>query len=373
MRATDFSIAEDISKASTPPSRFYTDPEALSESLEAAFVPSWQFIGDDSLVKVPGQVHPFTLLEGSLDEPLLLTRDLADRIHLVSNVCTHRGNLVCEAGGNERFLRCRYHGRRFGLDGSFQSMPEFEGVDNFPSSADSLPKLALSQWGPLLFASLAPTVPAEDWFAPMLDRLGWMPLSDFKHDPARAKDYLVNGHWALYVDNYLEGFHIPFIHAGLTATLDYANYATELYPFGSLQLGVAADGEEAFDLPADSPDYGRRIAAYYYWFFPNTMFNFYPWGLSINVVKPLAPDLTRVSFIQYVRDRSKLAAGAGAALDRVEREDEHVVELVQKGLRSRLYDRGRYSPTKETGTHHFHRMLASRLCPADSRSKATIL
>jgi len=44
-------------------------------------------------------------------------------------------------------------------------------------------------------------------------------------------------------------------------------------------------------------------------------------------------------------------------LDRVEREDEAIVEAVQRGVRSRLYDRGRYSPTREQGVHHFHRLL----------------
>jgi len=79
------------------------------------------------------------------------------------------------------------------------------------------------------------------------------------------------------------------------------------------------------------------------------------------VVKPLAPGRTRVSFLSYVWDPAKLAAGAGAALDRVEREDEVVVEGVQAGLASRLYPRGRYSPAREAGVHHFHRLLVERL------------
>ncbi|TMB38966.1 MAG: aromatic ring-hydroxylating dioxygenase subunit alpha, partial [Deltaproteobacteria bacterium] len=44
-------------------------------------------------------------------------------------------------------------------------------------------------------------------------------------------------------------------------------------------------------------------------------------------------------------------------LDRVEHEDEEIVEQVQRGVRSRLYDRGRYSPAREAGVHHFHRLL----------------
>jgi len=88
------------------------------------------------------------------------------------------------------------------------------------------------------------------------------------------------------------------------------------------------------------------------------MFNFYPWGLSINVVIPLAPDRTKVSFLTYVLDPTKLDQGAGAAIDRVEREDEDIVEKVQKGVQSRLYKRGRYSPERELGVHHFHRLLS---------------
>jgi choline monooxygenase len=60
-------------------------------------------------------------------------------------------------------------------------------------------------------------------------------------------------------------------------------------------------------------------------------------------------------------DRSRRGKGAGGALDRVELEDEAIVEQVQKGVRSRLYDRGRYSPAREAGVHHFHRLLAGML------------
>jgi choline monooxygenase len=58
-----------------------------------------------------------------------------------------------------------------------------------------------------------------------------------------------------------------------------------------------------------------------------------------------------------VLDPAKRNRGAGGDLDRVEREDEEIVEQVQKGVRSRLYDRGRYSPLREAGVHHFHRLL----------------
>jgi choline monooxygenase len=62
-----------------------------------------------------------------------------------------------------------------------------------------------------------------------------------------------------------------------------------------------------------------------------------------------------------VYDESKLHSGAGAMLDKVEREDEYVVENVFKGLKSSVYQSGRFSATREKGTHHFHRLLATYL------------
>ena len=191
----------------------------------------------------------------------------------------------------------------------------------------------------------------------MRSRLAWLPLAGFAPDPSRSRDYEFDAHWALYVENYLEGLHIPFVHPGLTRTLDLEGYRYELYRYATLQLATAGSDEPAFDLPVESPEHGQRIAAYYFWVFPNLMLNFYPWGLSLNVVVPLGPARTRVLFRSFVRDPSLLGGGAGGDLARVELEDEAVVQTVQRGLRSRLYVRGRYAPTREQGVHHFHRLL----------------
>ena len=91
------------------------------------------------------------------------------------------------------------------------------------------------------------------------------------------------------------------------------------------------------------------------------MFNFYPWGLSVNIVKPLSLHQTKVSFVTYIAEPDRHNKGAGSGLDTVELEDEEVVEAVQKGVRSRFYSHGRYSVTREQGTHHFHRIIADQI------------
>jgi choline monooxygenase len=278
-----------------------------------------------------------------------------------TNVCTHRAAMVVTSAGPCTHLRCPYHGRRFGLDGKFQHMPEFKDAEGFPTDADHLRPVPHGHWGPLHFASLDPERTLEQFLAPVVQRVGFLPLDRLQFDPETSRDYEVGANWALYCDNFLEGFHIPYVHPDLAKALDPNAYRTELFGHGSLQVGIAGKSESTFDLPAGHPDAGQRVAAYYFWLFPNLMLNFYPWGLSLNVVRPRSVDHTTISFESWVLDPSKRDEGAGASLHDVEMEDEEVVESVQRGVKSRFYDRGRFSPTQERGVHHFHRLLASRL------------
>lgn len=355
-----FNVDPNIAKARTPSTALYTDEHIFQEIKEKLFAPSWQFIGDTGAIKSPGDAHPITLLENYLDEPLVLVNDNGAP-RLLSNVCTHRGNLVVNEPCRLNHLRCRYHGRLFHLDGSFRSMPEFKEVQDFPGKADDLPQLPLQTWGPWCFTSLNPAQPFEAYWGDIMKRLHWLPFDKYVFRPDLSRDFNVQANWALYCENYLEGFHIPFVHAGLNTVIDFGNYTTELFANANLQLGIAKENDEVFDLPPDSPDYGKPVAAYYFFVFPNLMFNFYPWGLSVNIVKPEAQSRTKVSFLTYVADEERYNKGAGSGLDTVEHEDEAVVEAVAKGVRSRFYTHGRYSVTREQGTHHFHRMIAKYL------------
>jgi choline monooxygenase len=240
-------------------------------------------------------------------------------------------------------------------------MPGFKEVQNFPTEADNLHTLSLENFAGNYFTRLSGDLSFKDCFGPMMKRLDWLPLNDFTYHPQFSKTYDIPVHWALYCENYLEGFHIPFVHPALNQALDFSSYRTELFEYSSLQVGIAKDDEDCFDLPPTSTDNGERIAAFYWFIFPNLMFNFYPWGLSLNVVHPLAPDRTLVHFHSFIWNEEKLNRGAGADVDTTEMEDEEIVHSVQQGIRSRFYQHGRYSVKHETGTHHFHRLIASLL------------
>lgn len=352
----NFSIPENIRQACTLPSDFYRSPQVFEHSKEAIFASTWHYVADSTVIETSGQVYPFTLLPGVLQEPLVLTCDKNGTRHCLSNVCTHRGKIVVEQPSQVRQLSCGYHGRCFRLDGSFKSMPEFEQVENFPTEADNLTQVPFAEWLGMVFVSVQPRVSFAEMIRPMQERLSWLPVERLELVAEASKDYFTEAHWALYCDNYLEGFHIPFVHPALNQALDFAQYDYEIFPYCNLQIGIADAGQPHFDLPESSPDFGKKVYAYYFWVFPNLMFNFYPWGLSLNVVQPLNHKQTKISFRTY-RFPSGAYTREVNRIDETELEDEAVVESVQQGIQSRFYKQGRFSPTMEKGVHHFHRLV----------------
>lgn len=349
-------MIQDITKAETLDKAFYTSEEWYEKSKTKIFENTWHLLGDERTMNLQANTYyPITLLEKYLDEPLIITSDKSENIRCLSNVCTHRGFLLKDQPGKGKKLICEYHGRNFDLDGTMTHMPEFKEAKNFPRPCDHLHQLPLSKWNQFLFTSLNP---AYDWseVSKVLDKkVGFLPIDQFRFAPEYTKEYLVRSNWAVYCDNYLEGFHIPFVHNDLNKMLDYGSYSTECYEYCNVQVGYADDGSDSFDLPIEHTDYGKKVTAYYFWMFPNMMMNFYKYGLQINIVKPISKDRCKVSFLFYLHDEEAFKnMEADVFSAKVEREDEFVVEAVQRGFSSKFYQNGRYSPTREQGVHHFH-------------------
>ena len=350
-------INNDIRAANTLTGKYYNSNLFFKKTIDKIFCTNWLLVTNKSNLKNNSDVYPFNYLENVIAEPLLLVNN-NNSIKCFSNVCTHRGNiLVNKACQIKRNITCSYHGKQFDLNGKFISMPKCEGMKNFPSIEDDLDEIQVKQWKGFIFSSLNPKIIFDELFEDIEKRIGWMPIEKFKYRNDLSKEYIFNANWALYCDNYLEGFHIPFVHSDLNAVLDFENYDVEIFKYSNLQIGVASDNDICFDLPKESPDYGKKIAAYYFWVFPNMMFNFYPWGLSLNIVIPITKTKTKVIFQSYIWDEEKLNIGAGANLDKVEKEDEEIVEKVQLGTASRFYKSGRFSPLMEKGVHHFHSLI----------------
>ena len=336
------SINEDIAIAKTMPSFYYTESYYYNLTLNNIFRRSWQIITDDLDLN---KINPIKFLSKSINEPLLLTHN-ENQYNLFSNVCTHRANILCENPIISNTIKCNYHGRAFDICGKLINAPGFSKNKNFPRESDDLKEYPIKKWKKFLFYSLGATINIDKILNDIENRLFDYPFHKLNYDKKQSNTYLLNANWALYCENYLEGFHVPFIHRGLNSEINLNTYKTELLENGVLQF---------------SKDKNNEVYAYYYWIFPNIMMNFYSWGLSVNIIEPIGINKTQIKFLSYPIKGEKQPNNTHSSLDVVEKEDQEIVLNVQKGMSTISYNKGKYSAIHERGVHHFHRLISRNL------------
>ena len=351
--ALDFTFDERLASAQTLPSRCYTDAGFLEVERERVFGRTWQLVGRGDQVSSPGRFFTAEVA----GEPLLLARSADSRVRALSNVCRHRAGPVAAGEGSCQAFRCGYHGWSYALDGRLLNTPEFDGVEDFRKDEYRLPEFRLEMWLGLLYVNLdASAPPLADTLGDLPERLSFRGLESMR--PAARKDWTVECNWKVYVDNYLEGYHIPIVHPSLMKELDYARYVTETSRSFSLQHSPIREG---------GPGRLKRTAsedeALYFWIYPNLMLNVYPDNFSTNLILPLGHERTLTVFEWFFPDPDKPQTREAVRRtvefsDEIQLQDIAICEAVQKGLKSRTYDRGRYSVRRENGVHHFHSLLA---------------
>jgi choline monooxygenase len=375
----EFFVDSDISKAETLPATAFTHPDFLQLELETIFARNWLFLPQRSseelrndprslaeMVETRGSQLPFT----TLGRPLFLQRDWSGRLHCFPNVCTHAWHTLVEGPGRERMITCPQHGRQFDADGKFVSQPGFKGMPGFPRDCDHLVDLGVEEWAQFLFVCLGkPAVGAAELLAPLRESLGGLGIASMRREPRESEAREVEGNWKQHAWNYMDKFHVGFIHrapGGLADAIDLPSYRTELHGLSSLQWAYARDPEAGFapgQLPErfhDPKDRDRRVFALWWFLFPNLTLNFYPWGLSLNVYQPVPEDPQRTLFLwyHYVLDEKKYAMKDKLWLDtQVDAEDVAALRQVARGARSGLAPRGRFAPGEEAGPHWFHRLV----------------
>ena len=334
-----FHIDKDISLASTLNSDFYTNQQIYNQSIKNIFEKSWQLVYHKTMLN-NNNIFPFDFLRTSVNEPLVISINKSE-IKCFSNVCTHRGSIINKKICQSSKMVCGYHGRTFDLNGKIKAAPGFKGVKNFPEKKDNLQNFPIINWNDFIFTSVNPKININPIFDDISIRLK-KNYTNIKFNPSLSKTYELDAHWALYCENYLEGFHVSFVHKGLAKQIDINKYQTEILENGVLQYAISKDKEPY---------------AYYYWIFPNIMLNFYDWGISINIVEPISINKTRIKFLTFTSSNKNIKKLI-EELNQVELEDEEVVLNVQKGINSKSYNKGRYSVKYEKGVHYFHQLLS---------------
>ena len=351
-------IEADVARAWSLPAQLYFDPQIFSDERDRIFSRTWQVVGRSYQVSKPGDYFTAEVA----GEPVLIARGNDGALRGFYNVCRHRAGPPAEGCGSRKIFRCGYHGWTYSLEGRLLSAPEMEGVENFNHEEFGLRPLRCEEWQQWVFANLDPeAVPLVEELSELSIQASKFPLSEMHF--LERRDYRMQCNWKTYVDNYLEGYHLPSVHPGLNRELDYASYSTRQFERHSVQFSPIRDAK-------NEASHARRyksaegLSAQYYWIFPNWMLNCYPDNVSINIIVPLGPEETLAIFEWYLTEEAAKDPAARDAVrfsDEIQLEDGRICEVVQRNLHSRSYQRGRYSAKQERCVHHFHRLYAESM------------
>jgi choline monooxygenase len=343
-----------VARAQTLDASWYLDPQVYELEKERIFARTWQAVARIDELAKPGDF----LSTDAAGEPIVLTRDVNNQLRAFYNVCPHRAGALARGRGNRRSLQCLYHGWTFDLNGKLLRAPGMDGTEDFDTACFGLHEIRLETWGPYIFINLDDNAPslAAQWGDEFTRTSG---LSFDGWTLVERCDYLINCNWKVYMDNYAEGYHVPTAHAGISREMNLDDYYVDTYRFHSIQWvpvkpatqGNLSKRRYRNPLPEDKIRY--LIV------FPNFMIDEYPDNLSVNIVKPMGHDKTLLTFEWYFNAEVDQDARDSMVklADEIQYEDIEICEYVQQNLKSRSYQRGRFSARHENGVHHFQALV----------------
>jgi choline monooxygenase len=345
-----------LERASTIPSAWYFDPDHHRRELERVSGSTWQQV---ALTAQVGRAGEYVTAEVA-GEPVVVVRGRDGAVRAFSNVCRHRAGTVARDSGCVQAFSCSYHGWSYALDGALLAAPEMDRVEGFDRADFGLVPVRCEAWGPLVFVTLdAAAAPLADTVAVLAARAERTAFAAMEF--AVRVPYTIECNWKVYVDNYLEGYHIPRAHPGLAKVLDYKRYYVRTE--GNTVTQGGPDRLPPGVARAAGVDESRYL---YVWMFPNFMLNVSPDYAQTNLIVPLGPERTLCLFDYFFRPGGDAEAEARrersiAWSDEIQREDVWICESVQRNLHSRTYASGRYSAKRENGVYHFHELLRRAL------------
>jgi glycine betaine catabolism A len=333
--------------------RWYTDPHIFATERERIFSREWICAGRLESIERPGDFFLATIA----GESLIVTRDRADAIHAFYNVCRHRGTRMCETqrGRFNGSIQCPYHAWTYGLDGRLNVARNMQDVEGFDADDFPLHEASVATWEGFVFVNLhASPQPFEEAFAPLLDRFSAWSIASLR--TASTIDYELACNWKLVFLNYSECYHCPLVHPQLDKLSPSDSGRNDLSegPFlgGYSELRAHGGSLSTTGTRVRAP-LGTLAGAdldrvYYYTLFPSLLLSLHADYVMVHYATPLDEQRTRVS-CAFLFDPKTMARADFDPSDAVEfwdttnRQDWHVNELTQAGLRSRAYTPGPFA------------------------------
>ena len=330
-------------------SDWYTDDRFLKKEINKIFFKSWLLIGPEA--SIPN--HGDCLFQSIVDQPIVCVRQEDNSIKTFFNICRHRAGSFKTMKSNNNYLVCNYHGWTYSINGKLKS------PRGFYKSKISLKELCLKNintkvWKGLIFINFS--VKPKSFgttFNDIEKILTPYKLENFIFD--RRVSYRIKSNWKVYLDNFLEGLHIPIVHPGLNDVMDYKSYNTKLYKNFSVQSGKLDDSKSPYAQSSNN-------VAYYFTIYPNILFNIAPGRLQTNTIEPLNEKECIVHFDYFFDSVPKKEIEKDINFsDEIQKEDILICEEVQRNLLSIGFEKGIISDKYEIGVKHFQDYIRSNI------------
>ena len=360
-------IHEEPQHSYTLPSRLYLDESIYEQEKQKIFYCNWHYAGHLSQLNKPGDYLTATVA----DESIFIVRGQDDTLRGVYNVCRHRAHQLLEGSGNTRNIVCPYHAWSYALDGELRHARISEKVPGFDKSEFCLQPVRVDTLCDLVFFNLDPDAESLDSQAPGLAQDLQERIPELGN--LRAAESIspfgsaIAANWKVVVDNFVECYHCPLVHPEFASLVDMSSFQMDTFSNWSRQLAPDTRPDNtAYPFDSDAPV--QSAAFWYLW--PTTSIGMFPGSPNLIVLSilPLGHEKTTFSGYQYALDIDQDDdMRQQYQVDVLSPPDVALCESVQRGLKSRSYDQGRFMVDSDTSgiaehaVHQFHRLVLSAL------------
>jgi choline monooxygenase len=364
------SLAQPIDTARGLPGFMFHDPEIYALEQEKIFAKTWVCVGAEGELKRIGDVMPIEVA----GRPLFLVRDESDQIRAFHNICSHRGAMLVTEPGRRKVIACPYHAWTYGLDGALHKTPHICGQDIHESptldkSLHGLKPVRCAVWAGLVFVNLDPMAPSLDEdIAPLAERWSAYPLSELRLGATR--DFVLPANWKLGIENFVERYHLPWVHPGLNG------FSGIRYSYEILHERFVGVGSTGFVPPTPHgplptfrglPDSELRRGDYPH-LFPNVLLGIHADFMYAYVLTPQGPHATKERLYMFFAGDEAMQPQYEAAREHrtdviagINLEDMDIVHRLHRGCASPAMQGAVFSPVFEKTSRLFQRMVIERL------------
>lgn len=354
-----------VEQALTLPPDLYRRSEWFTQENDKVFGHAWVCVGYTSQVNEPGKMLTTTVAQ----QPIVVTRDKHGNLRGFYNVCRHRGSILVESSQKLERFRCPYHSWTYDLTGKLQNCPLFTHDHSFVKEDYNLVPVRVEQWGCFIFVALDNNVePLHDYLGDLPSQYHNFPLDELVL--VKRKHYGINANWKLIAENFLEYYHLPWVHPELCEVtaidMHKRNQGTGMYMsfFASplLQGNTPLDADFLQAFPNLSAE--EQTSGYFPFVFPNVAMFLLPHHLFVLLMNPTSIDHTDEYGDLLVHRDLLVEPGHEQKLeqifsfyDMVNMQDIVAVERVQRGIRAQAYAGGRMCYRFEEPVHRFQNMV----------------